>query len=112
MSKRRSRASYESALDLPSVVELLDQIKGMKTLTRFVGRAHRREVLETDQGLPALAQEIVRFYELLGARNGISHDSLLAERARALPALPADDAEVGLITLYRDPEWLRFMIGK
>lgn len=29
---------YKSARDLPSMVELLKQLKGMKTLTRFVAR--------------------------------------------------------------------------
>ena len=110
MSKPPSRGPYESALDLPSVAELLDQIKGMKTLTRFVARARRAEILEAEQVLLALVRSIDRFYELLGARNWIYRDSLHADRVGALLDLPADDAEVGLIALYRDPEWLHFMI--
>lgn len=112
MSKQPHRGPYESAFDLPSVAELLAQIKEMKTLTRFVGRAHRREVLEAEQGLVALARGIDRFYELLGTRNWIYHDSLHADRVGALLDLSADDAEVRLIALYRDPEWLHFMIGQ
>jgi hypothetical protein len=104
--------AYRSALDLPSVAELLVQIKGLKTLTRFFGRARRKEIVEIEQGVLALAREIDRFYELLGGRNWIYHDSLPADGVGALLHLPPDEAEAGLIDLYRDPDGLAFMIGQ
>jgi hypothetical protein len=112
MSTRPSHDPYESARDLPSVPEAVEQVKGLKTLTRFVARGQGSEVLELERRVLALAQRIDRFYALLGPRTWIYHDSLHEERVGALLDLPADDAEAGLIGLYRDPEWLRFMIGQ
>jgi hypothetical protein len=112
MSSHRPQGAYASALDLPSVAALAEQIRGMKTLTRFVSRARRAEVIEAERRLITLAEGIDRFYDLLGPRNWIYHESLHEERVRALLDLPADDAEAGLIALYREPEWLHFMVGQ
>jgi hypothetical protein len=112
MSTESSRGPYASAMDLPSVVAVLEQIRGMKLLTRLVGREHRRDVLEVERRLRSLAERIDRFYDLLGPRNWIYHESLHEERVAQLLDLSAEEAEAGLIDLYRDPEWLRFMIGQ
>jgi hypothetical protein len=101
---------YASAYDLPSVAELLEQIQGMKFLTRVIYRDQRKSVLELEAQVRGLADLIDRFYELLGPRHWIFHESLNVEKMKPLIALPAEEAEQGLIKLYQDPEWLRFMI--
>jgi hypothetical protein len=112
MGRQRSHEPYTSALDLPTVAKVLEQTNGMKTLTRFVGRDQRTNILEIEQRVRELAERIDRFYEVLGSRNWIYHESLHEERVGALLDLAAEDAEAALIALYRDPEWLRFMIGR
>ena len=101
---------YASALDLPSVVELLEQIQGMKILTRFVARDQRKSLLEIETQIRELMDLVDRFYELLGLRHWIFHESLNTEKIKPLIALPTDEAEQGLIELYQDPDGLRFMI--
>ncbi|MGD0273119.1 MAG: hypothetical protein ABSB96_05275 [Gaiellaceae bacterium] len=108
--QRSASGSYASALDLPSVVELLDQIQGMKTLTRFIARDQRKSVLEIEAQVRELMELVDRFYELLGPRHWIFHESLNTEKVKPLIDLPADKAEQGLIKLYQDPDALRFMI--
>ena len=43
------RGPYASALDFPTIHELLTQINGMKTLTRIVGRKHRRDLVDLER---------------------------------------------------------------
>jgi hypothetical protein len=109
MTKRRPQPEpYRSARDLPSVAELLEQIAGMKALTRFVGRKHRKDVLELERQVEELVTVVDRFYDLLGDRQWIFHDRLNVEMVKALLDLPAHEAETALIEIYRDAEWLRF----
>lgn len=60
---------YGSALDLPSVAEMLRQIQGYKLITRVIGRKHRGELLDLERKVRELAGLVDRFYELLGPRN-------------------------------------------
>jgi hypothetical protein len=111
VAKREERSGpYGSALDLPSVAQMLERIEAMKLLTRFVARGERKTVLELEQGVREIAARVDAFYALLGERNWIYHDSLHAERVAAITELSADDAEAALIDLYRDADWLRFMV--
>lgn len=101
---------YGSALDLPSVAEMLREIQGYKLITRVVGRKHRAELIELERKLRELAGLVDRFYELLGPRNWIFHDRLSTTAVADLVDLPAEKAEAALIDLYREPDTLRFAI--
>jgi hypothetical protein len=87
---------------------MLEQIRGMKALTRFVGRKHRKHILELERQVEELVAVVDRFYELLGDRHWIFHDRLNVEKVKGLLDLPPDEAEKALIEIYRDAEWLRF----
>jgi hypothetical protein len=103
---------YKSARDLPSVVEMLKQIQGFKTLTRFVARDQRAALVSIEQQLDDLVETIDGFYALLGSRHWVFHDSLNTEMAKGLLAKPADEAEQAFIAQYQAPEMLGFMIGR
>jgi hypothetical protein len=110
MSQRHAHPGpYQSARDLPTVAEMLEQIQGMKLLTRFVARKERAKLIELERQVEEHVAAVDRFYELLGDRHWIFHDSLNLERVKALLALEPNEAERALIELYRDPEWFRFM---
>jgi hypothetical protein len=108
----RSAEPYGSANDLPSVVDLKQQLAGMKALTRFVARGHRARVREVEAQLDRLTKGVDDFYTLLGPRNWVYHESLPFEEVLALVARPADAAEQELLEVYADAETLRFMVGR
>jgi hypothetical protein len=108
--KQAKVGPYSSAADLPSVAEMLEQMKGMKLLTRFVARDQRKTLLEIESQVRDLVSVVDGFYELLGPRHWIFHENLNVEKIKALLRLPVEEAEQKLIDLYRDPEAMRFMI--
>ncbi len=101
---------YPSGRDLPSVAELLEQIRGMKALTRVIGRDQRAKVIEIERQVHELAENVDRFYSLMGPRHWIFHDRLNAEKVGALIGLDPDGAEQAFIEIYQDQEALRLMI--
>lgn len=112
MASRQQAQSgpYPSARDLPSVVELLEQIQGMKLLTRIVARDQRANVIVIERQVRELTEIVDQFYSLLGPRHWIFHDHLNTEKVGALIGLDPDAAEQAFIDIYQDPEALRFMI--
>ncbi len=103
---------YQSARDLPTVVELLKQLKGFKTLTRFIARDQRASILAIERQLEDLVKTVDEFYELLGSRHWIFHDNLNSEVVKGLLTMPAEKAEQELIAQYRNSETLGFMIQR
>lgn len=101
---------YRSARDLPSVVEMLEQLRSFKLLTRVVARDQRTAVEELETKLNALVGNIDGFYALLGARNWIYHEDLNTEIVAALLNKSVEGAEQELIAYYREPSTLDFMI--
>jgi len=101
---------YRSAVDLPSVTEMLQLIRGGKLLTRLIARKLRPDLLGIERDVKRLAELVDSFYALLGPRHWIFHESLDTKRIGDLVLLPADDAERGLIGIYKDPEALESMI--
>ena len=99
-------APYGSAADLPSFRELSQQIVGGKLLTRLVFRQHHSELVEIEQHLEHLTRVVDAFYDRLGSRNWIFHETLsLKEVERILAETPdAASAEQQLIELYRNGE--------
>ena len=112
MTKRQHAQSgpYPSARDLPSIAELLEQIQGMKLLTKFIARDQRAGVIEIERQVQELAEIVDRFYSLLGPRHWIFHDHLNTEKVGALIGVDSDAAEQAFIEIYQDQEALRFMI--
>jgi hypothetical protein len=108
----RKGGPYQSALDLPSVAEMLELIRGAKALTRVIARDQRSKVLQVEAELKHLSRLIDGFYALLGDRNWIFHDRLNTDRIAALVGLTADEGERKLIDLYQDHETLEFLVGQ
>jgi hypothetical protein len=106
---------YQSALDLPSFVELLQQLRGATLLTRVIGRAQRQQFLEVERQVRAMAATIDRFYDLLGERHWVFHDDLHMDRMAALVKAEASVEELEqrfIAEQYGDSEWLPFMVGR
>ena len=111
-SKRLHPAQYGSAHDLPSVQEMQRLISGLSLLTRFVARDQRSKILEAEREIRRLADVVDRFYERLGSRNWIFHETLNVSRVEEI--LDATDtpgaAEQRLVELYRDPDDLKWKL--
>lgn len=101
---------YGSALDLPSVAETLEQIRGGKLLTRVIARHLRPELIRLERSVRELAAVVDEFYGVLGDRHWIFHDNLNVERIRAILRLDAGQIERALIAMYMEPETLEFLI--
>jgi len=91
---------------------MLKQIQGFKALTRIVARDQRAAVVAIEQQLDDLVETIDGFYELLGGRHWVFHDSLNTEMAKSLLAKPAAEAEQVFIAQYQDSDTLGFMLGR
>jgi hypothetical protein len=101
---------YQSALDLPSVTEMLVQIRSGKVLTRFIARHVRPDLIRIEKSIKDLAAVVDEFYALFGGRHWIFHDHLDVERIRAIARLEVDQAELELIGLYKEPETLERLV--
>ncbi len=105
--------AYDSARDMPSFVELQQQLTGLKVLA-LVWRSKRRMVADLESQLKYLADTVDRFYDLLGDRHWIFHDDLNLDRMAAIldTAAGPDAAERDLIAYYQEPETLKFMVSR
>jgi len=83
----RTAENYQSALDLPSVRNLLQQIQGAKVLTRLVARDKRRDLIRLEYEVRVMAERVDRFYGLLGRRHWIFHESLPTDAVDTLLSL-------------------------
>ena len=107
------QSPYGSARDLPSYQELALQIKGGKLLTLFSARSQRSKFLEVERQLNHLMAVADRFYDRLGSRNWIFHDSLPVSAVEAILDQTGtfEEAEQRLIEVYRDEDnlasWVR-----
>ncbi|WP_406073145.1 hypothetical protein [Streptomyces virginiae] len=101
--------SYESARDLPSFLELDQQLK----LLRLLGKAGREQAASIETQMRELADTVDAFYQLLGEKHWIFHDRLSLTAVRAIldnAGGDADQAEQVLIEHYHDPERLKLML--
>ena len=78
------QSPYGSARDLPSYQELTCQIRGLKLLTRFIARNQHSDLLQLEHKLTHLVGVVDRFYDLLGPRNWIFHDSVTFSAVEAI----------------------------
>ena len=101
-------STYGSASDLPSFQEMTQLAHGAKFLTRIIARHLRPKILEAERELNRLIAVVDEFYERLGRRNWIFHDSLPVDEIERLltETSDPDSAEKQLIELYRGDEFL------
>ena len=104
---------YGSVRDLPSFRELEQQLSALKLLTYFIGRRYRHKLIESERQMERLATTVDNFYERLGPRHWIFHDSLNVSTVEEILNRTADaaSAEAHLIEAYRDKDvsmyWIR-----
>ena len=112
--RERGQSPYGSARDLPSYQELARQIQGGKLLTRFIARKQRSKFLEIEHTLNRLVAVVDRFYDRLGPRNWVFHESLNVSAVEEIlnQTANSEEAEQRFIELYRDegglPFWIRW----
>ena len=77
-----------------------------------MGRKRRAEVTELESKLDDLAKVVDGFYEVLGERNWVFHDTMNVDTIRAIirGGGATDEVEQRLIQTYQDPEDLQFMV--
>ncbi len=95
---------YGSVRDLPSYKEMIQLAQGTKFLACLIAREKRHEIKQLEAKINELIGTVDAFYDRLGQRNWIFHDSLSPDKIRALLASTTDpvDAERGLIEMYQD----------
>ena len=97
---------YGSAHDLPSFVEMRQQLQIFKGLTLFVMRDKRAEVAELERQMDEMADRVDAFYARLGARRWTFNDWMSVEKVDAIldDTSTPEEAEARLIELYQDLE--------
>ena len=97
---------YGSAHDLPSFVEMRQQLQIFKGLTLFVMRDKRAEVAELERQMDEMADRVDAFYARLGARHWTFNDWMSVEKVDAIldDTSTPEEAEARLIELYQDLE--------
>lgn len=106
--------SYETARDLPSFKEMEIQLKGMKLLKFLLPADQKGVPEEIEYKLNELAQLIDDFYEKFGERHWIFHDMLNVDQVRQAidENENLDEAELRLIAMHADPDFLRRVVMK
>ena len=109
-SSEQRQPPYGSASDLPSFKEMTRQIQGGKLLTRVIARDQRSKLLEIEDGLNHLVTVVDRFYDRLGPRNWIFHESLKISAIESIldETSNPEEAEQRFIEIYRDEDYLAF----
>ena len=110
----RRQSPYGSASDLPSYQEMARQIQGGKLLTRFIARNQRPGFLEVEHQLNHLVAVVDRFYDRLGPRNWVFHESLNVSAVEAIldHTATCGEAEQSFIEIYQDDDNLAFWIRR
>lgn len=95
---------YGSVRDLPSYVSLLNQLSAAQLLTAIIMPDHQRGILQIQAEVDELVQTVEAFYERLGSRNWIFHDSMRPSSIGTILTTTSDtqEAEAALITYYHE----------
>ncbi len=101
---------YASAGDLPIARELYQQMLGYKLIGFILPRRIRAQMREIKSGLDSLVATVDGFYEILGPRNWVFHESMNVPRIKELVESTSEPAEAerALIAYYREPDTLRY----
>lgn len=99
-------APYGSAHDLPSFIEMRQQLKAFKALTLFMMRGKRSEIVELEARMNEMADCVDAFYDRLGQRHWVFNDWMNVTKIDAIleETSTPEEAEQRLIELYRDVE--------
>src|SRR5215208_7114846 len=103
---------YQSARDLPSFVEMSQQLSSLKLLRFLIPKSERPKVKEVEAQLNFMGNTVDKFYAVLGPRNWIFHDTLNLQDIADLLAASADPAEAErrLIDYYKGLDNLHFLV--
>jgi hypothetical protein len=103
---------YKSARDLPSFVEMSQQLSSLKLLRLIIPKNERPKVKELGAQLNFLGDTVDKFYATLGPHNWVFHDTLNIQDIADLLAASADpaDAERRLIAYYKSLDNLHFLV--
>lgn len=106
MSSSQSDPPYRSAHDLPSFIEMRQQLTAFKALTFFVMREKRSEIADLEAQMAEMADRVDAFYERLGWRHWVFNDWMSVRGIDAIleETSTPDEAEQRLIGLFRAPE--------
>ena len=95
-------AGYPSAADMPRFKELIEKRDALRLLLPL-NPALRLTFEELDEQLQDLVSSVDGFYELLGPRNWVFHETLsLTEMREALDSKDADELEQAVIGQYQN----------
>ncbi len=105
-SSSPSAPPYRSAHDLPSFVEMRQQLKAFRALTFFVMRGKRSAIAELRTRMNEMADRVDAFYDRLGSRHWVFNDWMSTTEIDVLldETSTPEEAEHRLIELYRDPK--------
>lgn len=105
---------YKSAHDLPSFMEMQDQLKDLNALQFLIPKDQRPDAEELERQLRHMGDTVDEFYRVLGPRNWIFHDSLPLDYIADLLTSRPDPSEVetGLIAHYNNPDNLSFLVRR
>ena len=89
---------------------MTSQIQGLRLLTGLIARKQRSELLKLERHLTHLAAVVDRFYDRLGPRNWIFHDSVNISAVEAIldHTTTSEEAEQRFVEIYRDEDYLAF----
>ena len=109
-SEADPKVGYGSAHDLPSFVEMRQQLKAMKALTLVVMRDKRAEFAELERQLIEMADRVDAFYELLGPRHWTYNDAIGTATVDAIldETSTPEEAEQRLIEMYQSAEAMKW----
>jgi hypothetical protein len=110
--ERKPTEPYASIRDLPSVAEMLRTLDGLGILSRIFMGVQDPEVKRLSAELDGIVAAVDGFYEVLGPRNWIFHESLSLDVGKEIAGAVPDVAEARLIEVYRERETLSSMIRR
>lgn len=112
MNNTEGVAPYRSAHDLPSFIEMRQQLMAFKALTLFVMREKRAEIADLEARMNEMADRVDAFYDRLGSRHWIFNDWMSVKGVDAIlgETSTPEEAEQRLIDLYRDPESAKWQL--
>lgn len=106
---------YGSARDLPTFIEMEQQLNDMGLLGFPLPEKDRQLPKDLSAQLDHLSATVDSFYDLLGSRNWVFHDDLNVNDMATLAAAHANDAEgaeQAFIAWYQADDHLPFMVRR
>lgn len=106
---------YGSARDLPTFIEMEQQLNDMGLLGFLLPEKDRQLLKDLSAQLDHLSTTVDSFYDLLGSRNWVFHDDPNVNDMATLAATHANDAEAAegaFIAWYQDDNHLPFMVRR